>query len=151
MARMYSKRKGKSGSKRFAKVTKPLWVTHEPAVVEQLVVKLAKSGSSSAQIGLILRDSYGIPYVKTITQKPITAIMKEHNVASNLPEDLRGLIKRDIVIMKHRENNKKDKSARYGMQLTESKIGRLITYYKRTGVLPPEWKYDRTKAKSLIA
>lgn len=150
MARQYSRKKGKSGSKRPAKRVKPSWVTHEPAVIEQLIVKFAKAGKMSAQIGLILRDTYGIPDVKAITRKTITQILSDHKLQKKLPEDLRALIKRDVQIMKHMEYHKHDMTSKRGLQLTESKIGRLVDYYKRMGQLPQDWTYDRSKAKTLI-
>jgi small subunit ribosomal protein S15 len=52
--------------------------------------------------------------------------------------------------MKHRETHKKDQTAKRGLQLTESKIGRLVKYYKKTGQLSEDWTYDKTKAKTFI-
>ncbi|MEK6903443.1 MAG: 30S ribosomal protein S15 [Nanoarchaeota archaeon] len=150
MARHYSRRKGKSGSKRPVKRVKPTWVTHEPHVVEQLIVKFAKAGKTTAQIGLILRDTYGISDVWAVTKKKITAIVAEHKLQKKIPEDLRALIKRDVQIMKHMEQHIHDMPSKRGMQLTESKIGRLVTYYKRNSQLPHDWAYDRSKAKTLI-
>lgn len=113
-------------------------------------MKLVKQRLPASQIGLILRDSYGIPDVKAVTGKRIHQILVENTLAPKLPEDLMALIKRDITIMKHLEMNKKDKPSLRGLQLTESKIGRLATYYKRVGTLPADWAFDRTKAKLLI-
>ena len=150
MARIYSKKKGRSRSKRPVKRVKPSWVTYDSKVVEQLVVKLAKTGFSANRVGLVLRDSYGIPDVKAITGKRITAILAENSITHKLPEDITALIKRDIEIVKHLETHKKDGHSLRGLTLTESKIGRLAKYYKRTGKLPADWKFDRTKAKLLI-
>lgn len=150
MARIYSKKKGKSGSKRPLPRSKPSWVPHDKKVVEQLITKIAKSRAPPSSIGLILRDTYGVPDVKALTGKRITAHLKEQNILPALPEDLTSLIKKDIVIMKHLEGHKKDIPSLRGLQLTESKIGRLASYYKRTGKLPEHWTFDRTKAKLLI-
>ena len=150
MARLYSRKKGKSGSKRPSPRVKPVWVSYDEKVVEQLILKLAKTGKTASQIGIELRDMYGIPDVQAITKKPLLQILKEHTVQSKIPEDLKALIKRDIALMKHLEGNKHDMPAQRGLQLTESKIGRLAKYYKRTGTLAVDWQYDRTKAKILI-
>ena len=99
---------------------------------------------------MVLRDSYGIPSIKGLTKKKVTKILKEHNVAPKLPEELVNLIKKEIKIIKHLETNKQDKPSSRGLQLTESKIKRVVKYYKRTGVLPKEWKYDREQAKITI-
>ncbi len=150
MARLYSRKKGKSGSKRPSPRVKPVWVTYDEKTVEQLVVKLAKTGKTASVIGIELRDMYGIPDVKAITKKSIVALLREHNLQGKLPDDLKALIKTDIALMKHLETNKKDMPAQRGLRLSESKIGRLVKYYKRTAVLVSDWKYDRSKAKILI-
>ena len=79
---MHSRKKGKSGSTRPVKKTKPAWLALKPKEVEMLVLKLAKEGKTSSEIGIMLRDSYGIPSVKAITNKSIAKIMKEKNVLS---------------------------------------------------------------------
>ena len=71
MARLYSRKKGKSGSKRPVQRIKPLWVTYDEKTIEQLVVKLAKTGKTTSQIGIELRDVYGIPDVQAVTKKSI--------------------------------------------------------------------------------
>lgn len=150
MARLYSRKKGKSGSKRPSVRVKPAWVTYDEKTVEQLVVKLAKTGKSASQIGIELRDAYGIPDVKAITKKSITQILAEHQLQGKLPDDLKALIRNDIALMKHLETNKKDMPGQRGSRLLESKIGRLVKHYKQTNLLPADWRYDRSKAKILI-
>ncbi len=150
MARVYSRKHGKSGSTKPVVKTKPSWLTYKPKEVEALVMKLAKSGSSSAKIGLVLRDTYGIPSVKDVTGKRIVQIMKENKSAPKLPEDLSALILKFISVAKHREMNKHDQTAKRGMNITESKIKRLTKYYKAQGVLPREWVFDKAKAKLLV-
>lgn len=150
MARMHSRKRGKAGSTKPVKKSKPSWVSYKPKEVETLVLKLAKTGKSSAEIGIILRDSYGIPSVKAITNKKILTILKENKLAPKLPEDLSNLIKRYIELAKHMESNRHDMPGKRGLQLTESKIKRLIKYYKSTGVLPEDWRFDKKRAKLLV-
>lgn len=145
MARMYSRRKGKSGSKKPVSKSRT-WIRYKPKEVELLILKLAKEGKSSSGIGLLLRDVYGIPDSQFITKKKIMQIVKEKGLARELPEDLLNLIKRSVKIRKHLEENKKDMTALRGLQLTGSKIKRLTKYYKETNVLPIDWKLD---AKSI--
>jgi len=147
MARVHTRKKGKSSSKKPIKKGKHTWVKLSSSEVENLVVKLAKEGNTSAKIGLTLRDQYGIPDVWDITKKSITQIMKENKVYPSLPEDLIDLMKRAILVRKHLESSKKDKHSKHGLMLIESKINRLATYYKRKKVLPKEWKYEPEKAK----
>ena len=102
---------------------------------------------TSPEIGLILRDSYGIPSIKDILGKGVSKVLSEHNLLEELPEDLLNLIKKSVMLKKHSEENKQDKTAKRGTQLTESKINRLIKYYKKTNVLPNDWKYDQNRFK----
>lgn len=135
------KKKGKSHSTRPARRTPPSWVKYAPEEVENLVVTLARRGYPPSMIGIILRDQYGIPLVKQITGKKICQILKEHGLAPQIPEDLANLIKRAIKIRKHLEEHPKDLHSKRGLQLVEAKIARLVKYYKREGVLPPDWEY----------
>ena len=150
MARMYSRKRGKSGSTKPVEKKKPSWLRYDSKEIEMLITKLAKGGKTGSQIGLFLRDAYGIPDVELVTGKKINEILKEKNVAKTLPEDLLSLISRGIVIRKHLEENRKDMTAKRGLQLTEAKIFRLIKYYKRTEVLSAEWKYQADKARLLL-
>ena len=150
MARKYSGAKGKAGSKRPVKRSVPSWNRYSAKEVEMLVMKLHKEGQAPSQIGLHLRDLYGIADVRTLCGKSITTIMKEKNVLNPMPEDLMALIKRLIMIKKHLEENKQDKVALRGLQLTESKIHGLVKYYKRTGRLAKDWTYDVNKAKLYV-
>lgn len=150
MARMHSRDKGKSGSTRPAKKTIPSWARYKGKEVELLIVKLAKEEHTPSQIGLILRDTYGVPDVKTFTSKKITKIMEEKGLLPKLPEDLMALIRKIIKLRKHFESNKQDQSSLRGIQLTESKIKRLSKYYKKIEKLPLDWKYDEKSIK-LIA
>jgi len=150
MARMHSRDKGKSKRKLPVERKKPSWCSYDSKEIEQLVLKLAKQNKTTAQIGTSLRDSYGIPDTKAITNKKITQILKENKLRTKLPEQLIALIKRDIQLSTHREINKKDMSAKRGQQLTESKIRRLVKYYKTKKQIPQDWNYDRSKAKLLI-
>ena len=61
------------------KESKPSWVKMKPVELEKIVVELAKSGESSAKIGLILRDKHGVPRAKLLGKK-IEQILKENNV-----------------------------------------------------------------------
>ncbi|MBS3128034.1 30S ribosomal protein S15 [Candidatus Woesearchaeota archaeon] len=147
MARMHSRRKGKSGSKRPAKPQTPVWMSHPTKEVEILIMKLAKEKKAPSEIGMILRDSYGIPRVKAVTGKTIMQIMKEKNIAPEVPEDLLALIRKLLELDKHLEENKQDMPAKRGFQLTESKIRRVVKYYVRKGTLPISWKYDLESLK----
>ncbi len=149
MARKYSRKKGKSGSKKPAKKSVPKWSRYKEKEIELLIVKLAKEGQTTSQIGLHLRDVYGIPDVKIILKKSITDILKEKDILPQVPEDLMALMKKAVMIRKHLEENKKDRPALRGLQLTESKINKLVKHYKKSKRLSKDWKYDPSKVKLL--
>ena len=150
MGRMYSGKKGKSGSKKPVKKHKLTWMRYSGKEVEQLIIKLAKQGKTQSEIGMILRDTYGIPSTKELLTKKIGKILSENNLQPKLPEDLSNLIKREIIIKKHFDRNKKDMHSKRGLLITESKIHRLAKYYRRIGRLPKDWKYDRKQAELLV-
>jgi small subunit ribosomal protein S15 len=147
MARMHSRKKGKSGSHKPLTKHKSNWIRYGSKEIEMLIAKLAKEDKTASEIGIILRDVYGVPDVRMLTKKSITAIMKEKKLTKELPEDLIALMRKLVAIKAHLNNNKQDMSAKRGHQLTESKIKRLIKYYKESGRIPVAWKYDPTKLK----
>jgi len=151
VARIYAHRRGKSGSKRPFSTSPPSWVLYTPKEVEQLVIKLAKDGHSPEMIGLILRDSYGIPSVKLITKKSIMQILKENNLAPEIPPDLFHLLKKAVRLHEHLQKHKKDIHNRRGLQQVEMKIHRLVDYYKRKGILPKDWVYTPERAKVIVS
>ncbi|KAI9471908.1 MAG: 40S ribosomal protein S13 [Benjaminiella poitrasii] len=151
MGRMYTSGKGISGSALPYRRTPPSWVKTSSDEVVDMICKNAKKGLSPAQIGVILRDSHGIPQVKSITGNKILRILKTNGLAPEVPEDLYHLIKKAVSIRKHLERNRKDKDSKYRLILIESRIHRLARYYKTSGQLPPTWKYESATASAMVA
>jgi small subunit ribosomal protein S15 len=149
MGRMYSRGKGKSRSHKPPVKIVPKWLKGQKAKVEELVVELAKK-YSSAMIGTILRDQYGIPDVKVVTGKSITQIMKEHNLYPEFPEDLLNLFRRAVNLHEHLKANKADKRSKHAFENLESKIRRLIKYYKKKKRIPSDFVYDIEKVKLIV-
>ena len=147
MARMHARRKGKSHSTRPPTLKYPEWLELTPETVEQIVVNLAKQGIPPSQIGMILRDQYGVPTFKQVTGKKLVDFLKEQNLAPTLPEDLQKLIERAERLRRHISKHKKDFKNKHALELVEAKIHRLVKYYKRIGVLPKDWKYSTVVAK----
>lgn len=150
MARMHSSGHGKSGSHKPIEKTKPTWLPFKEKELELLIAKLAKEGLSPSQIGLHLRDSYGIPDIRTVLGKPITAVLAEKKLTKELPEDILSLLRKAVMLAKHREANKGDMTAKRGLQLTEAKINRLTKYYHSTGRIPAGWKYSLDQASFYV-
>lgn len=139
---MPKQEKGKSHSTRPVSKRPPSWCKYQPEEVEALVIKLAREGHSPSRIGTILRDQYAIPLVKPLTGKTITQILREAELAPSIPEDLGNLLKEAARLLAHFEKHKKDLHNKRALQLVEAKIHKLARYYKREGVLPPNWKYE---------
>jgi len=142
MARVYAKRKGRSGSRKPYVKESPAWVPLKKDEVESLIVKLAGTGLTSAQIGLKLRDAHGVPDVRLATGKTITSILKEKGVKIEIPEDVSSLMKRAVLLKTHLKANPADLSNTRALGLIESRIRRLAKYYKREGVIPHTWEYS---------
>ena len=151
MARIYAHKKGKSGSTKPHRTSVPNWVQYSSKEVESLVLKLAKEDKTPATIGLVLRDSYGIPSVKLITGKRIAAILKENDVAGEVPADLFDLLRKAVKVRSHLIENKKDVHNKRALSQTEMKIKRLMLYYRKTGAIDQKWKYTPEVARILVS
>ena len=141
MARLYSHKRGRSGSTRPLSKKTPTWCKYNAEEVEALVAKLAREGNNASIIGIVLRDRYGIPLAKPIIGKTIHELLKSSDAAPKIPEDLDTLMKKAERARRHLERSKADSIAKRSLALIESKIYRLVRYYKEEGVLPPEWEY----------
>ena len=149
MAKMHSKKRGKSRSKRPLRTSPPTWSEYSREEVTDLVIKYRREEYTPSMIGTVLRDQHGIPSVKLATGKKITRILNEQDLQPNLPEDLTNLMKQAVNLRKHLEENPKDLHSRRGLQLCESKIRRLVKYY-RGNKLPSDWRYDPERAELLV-
>lgn len=150
MARLYSRRRGKSGSKKPISTESSKWVKASAKDIEAQIVELAKRGKRPAEIGILIRDEQGVPDVRTVTKKRITQILSENDLRPEFPTDLTDLIKTAVNIRKHFDLNRQDMDAKRGMQLTEAKIRRLVKYYKRADRIPADWKYNLETARLLV-
>ena len=88
MGRLHTHNHGKSHSIRPIDPKKPDWVKQTNEEIEALVLKYAKEGMTSSQIGMKLRDQHAIPLVKPIINKSITDVLSREEIA---PRDSRGL------------------------------------------------------------
>ncbi|MFA5613620.1 MAG: 30S ribosomal protein S15 [Methanoculleus sp.] len=151
MARMYARRRGTSGSVKPYRKEAPGWSNTDTAEIEKIIVELRKDGMSSSQIGLVLRDKYGVPDVKLATGKRVNEILRENDLESEIPEDLRNLMQKALGLRKHLAENKKDVHNARQLQITESKVRRLGKYYVRSGRMPKGWTYKPETAEILLS
>jgi len=151
LARMHTRRKGQAGSKKPLRTEPPKWSNTSKEEIENTIQQLASQGKSSSEMGMTLRDRFGVPDVTLVTGKKIGAIMKEKNVAPKVPEDIYNLIVKVLELKKHLDRNPKDVHNKRSFNNMVSKIRRLEKYYRREGVLPADWKYSLERAEMLIS
>ncbi len=124
------------------------WVEYDRDEIEKLVAKLAKEGRTGSQIGMIMRDQYGIPAARKFGIR-IGKVLDAHE-KKEIPEDMFSLLKQVVSLHSHMERHKYDAKARHGLEKMESKVRRLAKYYIRKGRLPKGWKYSIEKARLLV-
>lgn len=153
MARMHTRRRGSSSSDKPVADEPPEWSDVDADDIEVRVVELAEQGYDPSQIGLKLRDEgvkgTPVPNVKLATGKKVTTILEENDAAPELPEDLRNLMERAIGLRRHMEENPQDMQNKRALQNTESKIRRLVSYY-RGDELDEEFTYSYDVAVRLL-
>jgi small subunit ribosomal protein S15 len=128
----------------------PEWSSLNPREIEGRILELAKGEKSTSEIGMILRDQYAVPDVKIATGKTVSQILAQNKIVPEIPEDLQNLIKTSLKLKKHIDGHPKDFKTKRNLQLTESKIRRLMKYYKREERLPANWKYSLEQAKLMF-
>lgn len=153
MARMHTRRRGSSGSDRPVADEPPEWSDVDPENIEERIVELAEEGYAPSEIGIKLRDEgvdgTPVPDVSLATDKKITEILEGHDLAPEIPEDLYNLLERAVNIREHLEENPTDHSNRRALQNTESKVRRLVNYY-RGDELPEDFVYSYETASDLL-
>ena len=150
MARMYSSRKGKSGSSKPFMSEPSAWSNTDAKEIESLVLKYAKEGMSTSQIGIVLRDKHAVPDARLVLGKRIGAVLAENDLGGSYPEDLMNLMRQAVGIIDHLTTNHRDIHNKRSLELTEAKIRRLGNYYKAEGRLPADWKYKRDQLRLIV-
>ncbi|MFB6108528.1 MAG: 30S ribosomal protein S15 [Haloplanus sp.] len=153
MARMHTRRRGSSGSDRPVADEPPEWSDVETEDIEERVVELAAQGHDPSVIGMKLRDEgvkgVPVPDVKLATGKKLTEILEDNDAAPDLPEDLRSLMERAVRLHEHMDENQQDHQNKRALQNTESKIRRLVNYY-RGDELDEDFTYSYDVAVELL-
>ena len=146
MGRLHTHDHGKSHSIRPIDPKKPDWVKQTNEEIEGLIIKYAKEGMTTSQIGIKLRDQHAIPLVKPIINKGIKEVLIENKLNPEIPEDLNNIVMKAVNLQKHLKENRSDNRNTRALELVEAKVHRLSTHYKKTGEIDQKWKY-----KSLVA
>jgi small subunit ribosomal protein S15 len=147
---MQARKRGKSSSKKPFRTEQPDWIELDRKEIEKLVIDLYNQGYSTSRIGIVLRDTHGVPDVKTALGVSMYDILKQNKVKMDYPEDLMNLMRRAVRMHRHMDDNHKDVHNKRQLQLTEAKIRRLVRYYVSKGVLPEGWAYKLHNAKLIV-
>lgn len=108
---------------------KPLWLKHTPQQVKEIIIKLAAQNVPEEKIGLVLRDTYGIPKVKLLGLKIGRTINQETGKKVN--STLFNMEKKVAHLKKHFEKNKQDKHSRQSLIKKASKLSKLKKHYEK--------------------
>jgi small subunit ribosomal protein S15 len=147
---MHTKKKGKSSSRKLRMEEAEAKSGLGKEEIEKLIVSYAKSGMPAELIGETLKKKHNVLYIRKETGKRLMQIIKENNLESSLPPDMLQLVKKAVNIREHLSSNKSDVHNRIRLGRIESKIWRLVRYYKKEGVLSRDWKYDPSTAELII-
>lgn len=146
MGRLHSHRHGQSHSIRPITKSSTKWVKQNTQEIEELILKYAKDGLTTSEIGVKLRDQYAIPLVRSLTKKSVTEILEQKGIKQEMPEDLNNIVRKALGLQKHLKTHTSDRRNVRSLELLEAKVHRLSSYYKKIGRIPKTWKY-----KSVIA
>jgi small subunit ribosomal protein S15 len=104
---------------------KPTWVKMKEPELKKIILELSESHAPS-QIGIILRDQYGIPTTKVFGKK-LKAYLKELGIEKN--EDLENAEKKVEKMKEHLKNNITDRSAKHKLQHAQSRLNITKKYF----------------------
>ncbi len=150
---MHTRRRGSSGSDKPTADEPPEWSDVDADDIEARVVELAEQGYDPSQIGIKLRDEgvtgTPVPDVKLATGKKLTEILEENDAKADIPEDLRSLMQRAVRLREHVRQNPQDYQNKRALQNTESKVRRLVNYY-RGDELEADFQYSYDVAVEIL-
>jgi small subunit ribosomal protein S15 len=152
MARMHTKKRGKSKSRKpiLEHGSKIEGAEENKEEIIKLAVGYAKQGMPPALIGEKLKKEHNVPYIKHILGKRLEQVLKENGIEESMPYDMLELMKKAVNLRKHMAKNKQDVNNRIRLGRIEAKIWRLTKYYIREGVLPEGWRYNPQQAELLV-
>jgi len=108
-------------------LAKPVWLKYTEQEVKDIILALAKKDPSltAEKIGLILRDTYGIPKTSIYGFK-ISQVLKEANIYEN-PDKI-NLAKKVEKLEEHYKENKQDKKTHRALMITRAKLKKNKDY-----------------------
>ncbi|MDO8517659.1 MAG: hypothetical protein Q7S33_06060 [Nanoarchaeota archaeon] len=97
---------------------KPIWLKMDEEALKKIIAELAEK-YEAPQIGLILRDQYGIPTTRLYGKK-LNQYLKEIGKGSHT--ELKNIEKKYENMKKHISENPTDKKAKHKFQKAQSRL-----------------------------
>jgi small subunit ribosomal protein S15 len=107
------------------KLKKPVWVKMKEPELKKTILELSEKYSPS-QIGIVLRDQYGIPTTK-IFGKKLKKYLQELGIERN--EDLENAEKKVTKMKEHLKKNITDRKAKHKLQKAQSRLNITKKYF----------------------
>lgn len=148
MARLHTRKHGKAKSRKPADAD--IRQEADRATVEKAILDYSKQGMNAAAIGQNVKEKHGASYLKPLLGKRLNQFLSDSGVKKQIPDDLMALMRKAVGMHKHLGENRRDVYGRIRLIRVEAKIGRLSKYYRGTGRLPADWKYDPAQAALII-
>jgi len=108
------------------KIDKPTWLKLKEDELKKIIGELVEK-NSPAQIGLILRDQYGVPTTRVYGKK-LSHYLKEFGKENF---ELKNAEKKVEKIKEHLKKNITDKKAKHKLQKAQSRLRITQKYYKK--------------------
>ncbi len=117
-------------------ISKPVWLKYTEKEVKDIILSIAKKeqGITAEKIGLILRDTYGIPKVKIYNLK-IGQVLKEVGLYKS--PDLMNLETKTKKLETHIIKNKQDKRTGRAYTITRAKLKKTREYLVKKKEIEP--------------
>jgi len=109
------------------KLDKPAWLKLKEDELKKIIAELSKKYPAS-QIGIILRDQYGVPTTRLYGKK-LKMYLEELGINSN--EDLQSAEKKVERLKEHLKDNITDRKAKHKLQKAQSHLNKTQRYFSK--------------------
>jgi ribosomal protein S15P/S13E len=109
---------------------KPVWLKYTAEEIKEIILKLVEKDTNltAEKIGLILRDSYGIPKIKIYDLK-IGQVLREAGKYQS--PDLKNLENKQAKLEKHLVKNHGDQKTKRSLIITKAKLKITKDYFSK--------------------
>ncbi len=143
MSRMHTRKRGKSRSHKTGIYDPAKFAYIDQKEVLEAALNMRKENVSVSEVGLRLRDHYGVPGTKYVFGKKLSKLLEENGAKVDFPADLSNLIERYKNATKHTKVSPKDLANIRKRGLIMAKILRLVKYYRRENKIPDNWSLEK--------